>query len=151
MFGMFFKGAQQDLRGAIENVLEKGWVCPIRENNDSDYYSISRDEIVIRGRERFLDDSEYFGTLTHLMAHSVNCFEGKSILSTDRYVREEMVCECCSAMLLSMMGLEKTMNDDSRFYKKLMEKYWNNAGEREMIENEVKERFFAVLKALNGN
>lgn len=151
MFGMFFKGAQQNLRGAIENVLEKGWVCPIRENKDSDYYSISRDEIVIRGRDRFLDDSGYFGTLTHLMAHSVNCFEGKSILSTDDYAREEMVCEYCSAMLLSMIGLEKTMNDDSRIYKELMEKYWNNAGEREMIENEVKERFFAVLKALNGN
>lgn len=151
MFGMFIKGEGRNLRERVEYALERGWICPIKENvhSDSDYYTISRGEIVIRGREKFLDDEEYFGTLTHLMAHSVRGFDGDPILNSDDYIKEELICEYTSAMLMSMMGMEKSLNDDSCFYKKVSEKYWNKDPEREELEESVKERLFSVLKALS--
>ena len=144
--------APHALREQIERAVNCNiWICPIRENNVDlqSYYTISKNEIVIADQSEFISDDEYFGVLTHLMAHSVGDFgKNRDYDGAESYAKEELVCECCSAMLLALMGLKKTLNEDSCMYRRIWEKSWNDESFRKEIEQRAKVRFFAIMSNL---
>lgn len=153
MLSLFFNridSKSSDLRSLIESVVENdNWICPIRmdDNNCNNYYTISGAEIVMQAKDEFETDDLFFGILTHNMLHSIILF--KSNFGHDDYVKEELVCECASAMLLCMMGMKKTINEDCVAYENLWrDKYFDGDYLVFEIANMVSIRLFNFLNIL---
>lgn len=54
-----------------EMIEKKLWVCPISlEHQDSAYYSIAKDAIVLPEKSQFINGESFYGTLLHEMTHS---------------------------------------------------------------------------------
>lgn len=97
------------------------WICPIKpQYQDSAYYSLHRDEIVIPMKEQFAalgKPEAYYGTMLHEMVHSTGAPHQYDRLkpSVDReaYAREELVAELGAAITSCRYGIGKFIKDDS--------------------------------------
>lgn len=149
MFSIFFSSCDYPLNllERINTVVDNNsWVCPIKERDYDSYYTISRNEIVLASKQ-YKSSDEYYGALTHLMAHSVGDFSGVVMMERE-HCKEELICECCSAILLCMMGMKKTVNEDSIMYKNYWKKSWEDEKFRSDIEKAVKERLWLIINNL---
>ena len=136
-----------DLRERIENIVtDNSWICPIvNAAYQRSYYIVSKNKIAILDRTLFADDEEYFGMLTHMMSHSVRDFTNNQLSYGSDYAEEELVCECCSALILSLMGMKKRLCEDSMAYERSWRINWEDDKYRIRIENQVRDRFFSVI------
>ena len=100
------------------------WICPIRpKHQDSAYYSISKNEIVVPEKEQFKSGEAFYGTLFHEMTHSTGA-EGvldrikPTAFGSAEYAREELVAELGSALVAQRYGMVKHIKEDSCAYLK---------------------------------
>ena len=100
------------------------WICPIRpKHQDSAYYSISKNEIVVPEKEQFKFGEAFYGTLFHEMTHSTGA-EGvldrikPTAFGSAEYAREELVAELGSALVAQRYGMAKHIKEDSCAYLK---------------------------------
>lgn len=100
------------------------WICPIRpKHQDSAYYSISKNEIVVPEKEQFKSGEAFYGTLFHEMTHSTGT-EGvldrikPTAFGSAEYAREELVAELGSALVAQRYGMAKHIKEDSCAYLK---------------------------------
>lgn len=105
-----------------EMIEKKLWVCPISlEHQDSAYYSIAKDAIVLPEKSQFINGESFYGTLLHEMTHSTGA-EGRldrikpAAFGSKEYAREELVAELDSALVASQYGITKTIKEDSAQY-----------------------------------
>ncbi|WP_288149960.1 ArdC family protein [Phocaeicola sartorii] len=105
-----------------EMIEKKLWVCPISlEHQDSAYYSIAKDAIVLPEKSQFINGESFYGTLLHEMTHSTGA-EGRldrikpAAFGSKEYAREELVAELGSALVASQYGITKTIKEDSAQY-----------------------------------
>ena len=98
------------------------WICPIRpKHQDSAYYSISKNEIVVPEKEQFKSGEAFYGTLFHEMTHSTGA-EGvldrikPTAFGSAEYAREELVAELGSALVAQRYGMAKHIKEDSCAY-----------------------------------
>lgn len=105
-----------------EMIEKKLWVCPISlEHQDSAYYSIAKDAIVLPEKSQFINGKSFYGTLLHEMTHSTGA-EGRldrikpAAFGSKEYAREELVAELGSALVASQYGITKTIKEDSAQY-----------------------------------
>lgn len=101
------------------------WICPIKpKNQDSAYYSISKDEIVVPEKSQFKNGEAFYGTLLHEMTHStgsekqLNRFNPSAGFGSEEYAREELVAELGSALVSQRYGIGKNLKEDSVAYLK---------------------------------
>lgn len=100
------------------------WICPIRpKHQDSAYYSISKNEIVVPEKEQFKSGEAFYGTLFHEMTHSTGA-EGvldrikPTAFGSAEYAREELVAELGSALVAQRYSMAKHIKEDSCAYLK---------------------------------
>ena len=100
------------------------WICPIRpKHQDSAYYSISKNEIVVPEKVQFKSGEAFYGTLFHEMTHSTGA-EGvldrikPTAFGSAEYAREELVAELGSALVAQRYGMAKHIKEDSCAYLK---------------------------------
>lgn len=100
------------------------WICPIRpKHQDSAYYSISKNKIVVPEKEQFKSGEAFYGTLFHEMTHSTGA-EGvldrikPTAFGSAEYAREELVAELGSALVAQRYGMAKHIKEDSCAYLK---------------------------------
>lgn len=105
-----------------EMIAKNLWVCPISlEHQDSAYYSIAKDAIVLPEKSQFINGKTFYGTLLHEMMHSTGA-EGRldrikpAAFGSKEYAREELVAELGSALVTSQYGIAKTIKEDSAQY-----------------------------------
>lgn len=105
-----------------EMIAKNLWVCPISlEHQDSAYYSIAKDAIVLPEKSQFINGESFYGTLLHEMTHSTGA-EGRlnrikpAAFGSKDYAREELVAELGSALVASQYGITKTIKEDSAQY-----------------------------------
>lgn len=105
-----------------EMIAKNLWVCPISlEHQDSAYYSIAKDAIVLPEKSQFINGETFYGTLLHEMTHSTGA-EGRldrikpAAFGSKEYAREELVAELGSALVASQYGIAKTIKEDSAQY-----------------------------------
>lgn len=105
-----------------EMIEKKLWVCPISlEHQDSAYYSIAKDAIVLPEKSQFINGESFYGTLLHEMTHSTGA-EGRldrikpAAFGSKEYAREELVAELGCALVASQYGITKTIKEDSAQY-----------------------------------
>ena len=105
-------------------ISENLWICPIRPmHQDSAYYSITKNEIVVPEKRQFKDGEAFYGTLFHEMTHSTGA---KGVLDrleptafgSKEYAREELVAELGSALVSQRYGMTKHIKEDSCAYLK---------------------------------
>lgn len=109
----------------VDTMIRDGlWICPIKPTHqDSAYYSLSKDEIVVPEKSQFKDGESFYGTLFHEMTHSTGK-EGvldrikPSAFGSDDYGREELVAEMGSALVAQRYGMSKHLKEDSASYLK---------------------------------
>ncbi|MCE9164034.1 MAG: zincin-like metallopeptidase domain-containing protein [Alistipes putredinis] len=100
------------------------WICPIKPlYQDSAYYSITRNEIVVPEKRQFESGEAFYGTLFHEMTHSTGA-EGvldrikPTSFGSEEYAREELVAELGSALVAQRYGMGKHIKEDSCAYLK---------------------------------
>ena len=100
------------------------WICPITpKHQDSAYYSISKNEIIVPEKEQFKSGESFYGTLFHEMTHSTGA-EGvldrikPTNFGSAEYAREELVAELGSALVAQRYGMTKHIKEDSCTYLK---------------------------------
>ena len=100
------------------------WICPIKPlYQDSAYYSITRNEIVVPEKRQFESGEAFYGTLFHEMTHSTGA-EGvldrikPTSFGSEEYAREELVAELGSALVAQRYGMGKYIKEDSCAYLK---------------------------------
>lgn len=137
MFDKYFNQHRFSLRERIDYVVShNSWVCPIEFITEKDsYYQISKHRIVMPPKSKFDTLDEYYGVLIHNMCHSIGGFKPKDTEQYKSYIMEELVCECASAMILSIIGIKKTINEDSAMYIKAWRDEWD---ENELYKIDVK-------------
>lgn len=117
-------GEQFDFEPVDRMISENLWICPIRPmHQDSAYYSITKNEIVVPEKRQFKDGEAFYGTLFHEMTHSTGA---KGVLDrleptafgSKEYVREELVAELGSALVSQRYGMTKHIKEDSCAYLK---------------------------------
>ena len=117
-------GEQFDFEPVDRMISENLWICPIRPmHQDSAYYSITKNEIVVPEKVQFKDGEAFYGTLFHEMTHSTGA---KGVLDrleptafgSKEYAREELVAELGSALVSQRYGMTKHIKDDSCAYLK---------------------------------
>lgn len=105
-------------------ISENLWICPIRPmHQDSAYYSITKNEIVVPEKRQFKDGEAFYGTLFHEMTHSTGA---KGVLDrleptafgSKEYAREELVAELGSALVSQRYGMTKHIKEDCCAYLK---------------------------------
>lgn len=109
----------------VDKMIEdNGWVCPIElQHQDSAYYSISKDMIVLPEKAQFVDGESFYGTLFHEMTHSTGS-ENRlnrikpSAFGSAGYAREELVAELGSALVSQRYGISKNVKEESAAYLK---------------------------------
>ena len=63
-------GEQFDFEPVDRMISENLWICPIRPmHQDSAYYSITKNEIVVPEKRQFKDGEAFYGTLFHEMTY----------------------------------------------------------------------------------
>lgn len=117
-------GEQFDFEPVDRMISENLWICPIRPmHQDSAYYSITKNEIVVPEKRQFKDGEAFYGTLFHEMTHSTGA---KGVLDrleptafgSKEYAREELVAELGSALVSQRYGMTKHIKEDSCAYLK---------------------------------
>lgn len=117
-------GEQFDFEPVDRMISENLWICPIRPmHQDSAYYSITKNEIVVPEKRQFKDGEASYGTLFHEMTHSTGA---KGVLDrleptafgSKEYAREELVAELGSALVSQRYGMTKHIKEDSCAYLK---------------------------------
>ena len=117
-------GEQFDFAPVDRMISENLWICPIRPmHQDSAYYSITKNEIVVPEKRQFKDGEAFYGTLFHEMTHSTGA---KGVLDrleptafgSKEYAREELVAELGSALVSQRYGMTKHIKEDSCAYLK---------------------------------
>ena len=117
-------GEQFDFEPVDRMISENLWICPIRPmHQDSAYYSITKNEIVVPEKRQFKDGEAFYGTLFHEMTHSTGA---KGVLDrleptafgSKEYAREELVAELGSALVSQRYGMIKHIKEDSCAYLK---------------------------------
>lgn len=117
-------GEQFDFEPVDRMISENLWICPIRlMHQDSAYYSITKNEIVVPEKVQFKDGEAFYGTLFHEMTHSTGA---KGVLDrleptafgSKEYAREELVAELGSALVSQRYGMTKHIKEDSCAYLK---------------------------------
>lgn len=117
-------GEQFDFEPVDRMISENLWICPIRPmHQDSAYYSITKNEIVVPEKMQFKDGEAFYGTLFHEMTHSTGA---KGVLDrleptafgSKEYAREELVAELGSALVSQRYGMTKHIKEDSCAYLK---------------------------------
>ena len=117
-------GEQFDFEPVDRMISENLWFCPIRPmHQDSAYYSITKNEIVVPEKRQFKDGEAFYGTLFHEMTHSTGA---KGVLDrleptafgSKEYAREELVAELGSALVSQRYGMTKHIKEDSCAYLK---------------------------------
>lgn len=105
-------------------IRDNRWICPIKPTHqDSAYFSISKNEIVVPEKTQFKDGESYYGTLWHEMTHSTG-IEGQldrikpAAFGSDEYAREELVAELGSALVAQRYGMSKALKEESCAYLK---------------------------------
>lgn len=100
------------------------WICPVTpKHQDSAYYSIKNNEIIVPEKEQFKSGESFYGTLFHEMTHSTGAesvldrFKPTSFGSPE-YAREELVAELGSALVAQRYGMTKHIKEDSCAYLK---------------------------------
>lgn len=117
-------GEQFDFEPVDRMISENLWICPIRPmHQDSAYYSMTKNEIVVPEKEQFKDGEAFYGTLFHEMVHSTGA-EGvldrlkPTAFGSKEYAREELVAELGSALVSQRYGMTKHIKEDSCAYLK---------------------------------
>lgn len=117
-------GEQFDFEPVDRMISENLWICPIRPmHQDSAYYSITKNEIVVPEKRQFKDGEAFYGTLFHEMTHSTGA-EGvldrlkPTSFGSKEYAREELVAELGSALVSQRYGMTKHIKEDSCAYLK---------------------------------
>ena len=117
-------GAQFSFEPVDTMIRDNLWICPIKpQHQDSAYYSISKNEIVVPEKEQFRDGESFYGTLFHEMTHSTGA-EGvldrikPTAFGSKEYSREELVAELGSALVSQRYGMIKHIQEDSCAYLK---------------------------------
>ena len=117
-------GEQFDFEPVDRMISENLWICPIRPmHQDSAYYSITKNEIIVPEKRQFKDGEAFYGTLFHEMNHSTGA---KGVLDrleptafgSKEYAREELVAELGSALVSQRYGMTKHIKEDSCAYLK---------------------------------
>lgn len=110
------------LDGINKFINNNEWICPIKLSyQDSSYYNISDNVIVMPIISQFKNINEFYSSLFHEMAHSTARLLNRDIDSTfgsEKYAREELVAELTSVMLCSSMGIEKYTSKNNCCYIK---------------------------------
>ncbi|NDV84773.1 ArdC family protein [Bacteroides sp. 51] len=109
----------------VDKMIEgNSWVCPIElQHQDSAYYSMSKDLIVLPEKAQFVDGESFYGTLFHEMTHSTGS-ENRlnrikpSAFGSAEYAREELVAELGSALVAQRYGISKNVKEESAAYLK---------------------------------
>lgn len=100
------------------------WICPIKPmHQDSAYYSISKNEIVVPEKKQFKSGEAFYGTLFHEMTHSTGAKDvldriKPTAFGSEEYAREELVAELGSALVAQRYGMTKHIKEDSCTYLK---------------------------------
>ena len=117
-------GEQFDFEPVDRMISENLWICPIRPmHQDSAYYSITKNEIVVPEKRQFKDGEAFYGTLFHEMTHSTGA-KGvpdrlePTAFGSKEYAREELVAELGSALVSQRYGMTKHIKEDSCAYLK---------------------------------
>ena len=117
-------GERFDFEPVDRMISENLWICPIRPmHQDSAYYSITKNEIVVPEKRQFKDGEAFYGTLFHEMTHSTGA-EGvldrlkPTSFGSKEYAREELVAELGSALVSQRYGMTKHIKEDSCAYLK---------------------------------
>lgn len=117
-------GEQFDFEPVDRMIRENLWICPIRPmHQDSAYYSITKNEIVVPEKRQFKDGESFYSTLFHEMTHSTGA-EGvldrlkPTSFGSKEYAREELVAELGSALVSQRYGMTKYIKEDSCAYLK---------------------------------
>lgn len=117
-------GEQFDFEPVDRMISENLWICPIRPmHQDSAYYSITKNEIVVPEKVQFKDGEAFYGTLFHEMTHSTGA-EGvldrlePTAFGSKEYAREELVAELGSALVSQRYGMTKHIKENSCAYLK---------------------------------
>lgn len=117
-------GEQFDFEPVDRMISENLWICPIRPmHQDSAYYSITKNEIIVPEKRQFKDGEAFYGTLFHEMTHSTGA---KGVLDrleptafgSKEYAKEELVAELGSALVSQRYGMTKHIKEDSCAYLK---------------------------------
>jgi antirestriction protein ArdC len=119
-------GEGEDFKFApLDELVENNkWLCPVNVvYQDSAYYSVSDDKIVVPTKEQFESVQSWSSTLLHEMAHSTGAESRLGRLSNNRfgddgYAREELVAELSAAMVCSHYGFATTIKEESAAYLK---------------------------------
>lgn len=120
----------QDVNGmfahpALDEMIKKDlWYVPIYpKNQDSAYYSPSKEVIIVPTKEQFRDGESFYATLLHEMAHStghssrLNRLKPAMFGSYD-YGREELVAELSAAIVSSNIGISSSIREENAQYLK---------------------------------
>lgn len=100
------------------------WICPIKPmHQDSAYYSISKNEIVVPEKKQFKSGEAFYGTLFHEMTHSTGAKDvldriKPTAFGSEEYAREELVAELGSALVAQRYGMTKHIKEDRCAYLK---------------------------------
>ncbi len=100
------------------------WICPIKPmHQDTAYFSISKNEIVVPEKEQFKSGEAFYGTLFHEMTHSTGAKDvldrfKPTAFGSPEYAREELVAELGSALVAQRYGMTKHVKEDSCAYLK---------------------------------
>lgn len=105
-------------------IKESLWICPIEPSHqDSAYYSISKNHIIVPEKEQFKSGESFYGTLFHEMVHSTGAENvldriKPTAFGSEEYAREELVAELGAALVSQRYGMSKHLKEDSAAYLK---------------------------------
>lgn len=120
----FANGEQFSFESVDTMIKDNLWICPIKPRyQDSAYYSMSKNEIVVPEKKQFKSGEAFYGTLFHEMTHSTGA-EGildrfkPAVFGSAEYAREELVAELGSALVAQRYGMARHIKEDSCAYLK---------------------------------
>ena len=96
----------------IREYVDREHVLIREEYTDEAYYSPSRDQIVIPGKQQYKDIHEFYSTAFHEMVHStghktrLDRDMSQNIFGSEGYSKEELIAEIGSAMLMCTVGID---------------------------------------------
>jgi antirestriction protein ArdC len=96
----------------IREYADREHVLIREEYTDEAYYSPSRDQIVIPGKQQYKDIHEFYSTAFHEMVHStghktrLDRDMSQNIFGSEGYSKEELIAEIGSAMLMCTVGID---------------------------------------------
>lgn len=110
-------------QGVHDDVLERmimgEWRCAIKFEGQRSCYHVMGDYISLPQRSQFLGDEMFYSVALHEMAHSTSKELGRDVMNefgSYGYAIEELVAELTSAILCSMLGIGKLLDDNHIAY-----------------------------------